>query len=206
MKFRFFNVSAILFACLIQAGFAHALEEPHGAAHGGSSGGLPQFDPTWFASQIFWLAITFSVLYLWFSRKTLPEISGVIANRREHIQSDLDTADKLALEAEFVQNSYEHKLDQARTEARSILDGAGTVMTAKAAQAMESLRERTEREMAIAETRITAARSKAMTEINSVAAQAALDVAYKLAGLDITQDEALAAIDRTSGPENRAQR
>ena len=44
--------------------------EGHGAEHA-SSGGLPQFDPAWFPSQLFWLAVTFALLYVIFAKKTL---------------------------------------------------------------------------------------------------------------------------------------
>ena len=41
--------------------------------------GLPQMNPEHFASQIFWLAITFGLLFLLLSRVTLPKIAGSLA-------------------------------------------------------------------------------------------------------------------------------
>ena len=53
-----------------------AVEGAHGAGmedHGGGVG-LPQFDPSSFPSQMFWLAVTFAILYLFFSNKTAADI------------------------------------------------------------------------------------------------------------------------------------
>ena len=56
-------------------------EEAHG------SGGLPQFDPTWWPSQLLWLALTFAVLYFVFSRSTLPRLGGILETRALRIES-----------------------------------------------------------------------------------------------------------------------
>ena len=94
--------------------------DPHGpvgdATHEASAG-LPQLDPTWFASQIFWLLIVFGALYFIFSRSILPALSTTLENRHEHIQSDLDTAERLKEEAETVQSNYEAVLVDARAKA-----------------------------------------------------------------------------------------
>ena len=72
-------------------------------AHEQSSAGLPQLDPKWYPSQLFWLFLTYGVLYFAFSRNVLPGLSGIIENRRDHIKNDLDQAEKLRAPAEKVQ-------------------------------------------------------------------------------------------------------
>src|SRR5690606_28063422 len=56
-----------------------------------TGGGLPQLDVSTFPSQLFWLFVSFGIMYMIFSRRTLPEISGVLENRQSHIQGDLET-------------------------------------------------------------------------------------------------------------------
>ena len=71
-------------------------------AHGGeaASASLPQLDPTWWPSQLFWLALTFGVLYWLMAGKFLPTLGGAIEERRDRIADDLDQAAEFRRQAE----------------------------------------------------------------------------------------------------------
>ena len=58
-------------------------EYAEGAGHAAEAA-FPPFDPTYFASQLFWLAISFIVLYVLLSRFVLPRIGGAIEERPQH--------------------------------------------------------------------------------------------------------------------------
>ncbi len=88
----------------------------HDHAHG-EKAGLPQMDPTWFASQLFWLAIMFTFLYVVFAKSVLPALSETIDGRRNHIENDLETARRLKDEAEKIHNEYETAINKARETA-----------------------------------------------------------------------------------------
>jgi len=166
-------------------GHADAAGEPGGAhaAAEHSSSGLPQLDASTFPSQLFWLAVTFAVLYFYFSRKALPEISGVIENRRERIQSDLDTAEKLRQDAERAQAEYEALLTGARTEATALLAKAVSTVKEKAESNMAALRERSTEQIAVLETRLAADKKKAMAEMDTIVAEVASQAAEKIVGI-----------------------
>ncbi len=159
----------------------------HGDAHGADaahgSGGLPQFDPTSFPSQWFWLAVTFAIMYLVFSRRSLPAISSVIENRREHVQNDLETADRLRNEAETVQNAYETGLDSARDESTRLVTGAIEDMKRDAENANNRLREKTEQDVAALEQRLAAAGTAARADMETIAAEVAHLAAEKIFGI-----------------------
>ena len=70
---------------LAHPGLALAIEESVEAEV--KSLGLPQFDYTTYSSQLFWMFVTFTICYLVFSGKILPEISAVIQNRQERIEN-----------------------------------------------------------------------------------------------------------------------
>ena len=159
-----------------------AASDAHGDAHGGESGGLPQFEPDWFASQVFWLAIAFAVLYIFFANKTLPDISAVIDNRKNHIQSDLDAAEKLASEADAVQESYHASLVKAQDKAAKELKKVESDMNKAAEEAAEEYRARSEKELQKAEAKIAKAQSAAMDDMNSIAAEAASAAVSKIIG------------------------
>jgi len=105
----------------------HPAEETHtgtehaGDAHGAKPG-LPQLDVTTFASQLFWLVISFAVLYAVISRIAVPKISGVLADRAGRIKGDLDQAALAKANSDAAIANYEKALAEARTRALKLGD------------------------------------------------------------------------------------
>ena len=66
---------------------------------------MPQLDFATFASQIFWLVVTFGVLYLIMARSALPVIREVLQTRQTRIFEDLRKAEKLKEEAQEAKQS-----------------------------------------------------------------------------------------------------
>lgn len=178
---------------------AHELAEGIHAAEHVEKGGLPQFEPDWFASQIFWLAISFTVLYIIFSKKTLPDISGVIENRKNHIQSDLETAEKLTAEADEVHDLYQAGLAKAQDSAAKSILSVEEKMKAKATEAQDNFRSKSEEELNAAEGRIQAAKMAAMDDMNAIAAEAAADAVKKIIGRKTSANEVKPIVEAISG-------
>ena len=82
---------------------------------------LPQLAINTYASQIFWLAVSFTVMYVVFSKKVLPNISEILERRRDTIASDLETAETLREEAESVQAEYEAAIAKAQSDGAELL-------------------------------------------------------------------------------------
>ena len=160
------------------------LEEHHG------SGGLPQFDLTTFPSQIFWLLIMFAFRYMFFAKKTLPEISSTLENRREQVKSDLEIAEKLRAEAEQAQHDYETGLIKAREESTKTMAKTQQKISEKAEKASNDYREKMEKEMAALEGRLGKAQSEAMDDMNTIAAEVASEAAKKIVGISPDLKEA----------------
>ncbi|MAK00068.1 MAG: hypothetical protein CMM13_05245, partial [Rhodospirillaceae bacterium] len=78
---------------------------------------LPQLDIETYASQIFWLIVTFIVLYFLVAKIAMPRIAEVLEGRQERIEDDLDKAETLKKEAYLVKVEYEKALSSAREEA-----------------------------------------------------------------------------------------
>ena len=64
------------------------------------SGGMPQLDPEFWFSQIFWLVITFGILYLVLSKLILPKISDNLETRKSQVLENLELAEKQRNESE----------------------------------------------------------------------------------------------------------
>ncbi len=167
----------------------------HGAAAGhGSAPGLPQMDPTWFASQLFWLAVTFLVLYVVFAKKVLPELSNVLETRREHVQGDLDTAQTLKDEAEKVHQAYDEILDEARQKSSAVFSEIDEEIKLKAESEYKVFQERAQKETDVFEGRIDKAKFDALENMNSIAAEIAAEAAEKIIGVSTDLDKARDAV------------
>lgn len=165
---------------------------PHGAE-------FPPFKTDTFPGQLFWLAITFTVLLVVMWRIVGPRISAVIGERKGRIDGDLAAADKHRTDAEAALASYQSALAEARARAQKAAEEnrqlvANEVEKAKAAAAVEG-----KDATAQAEARIAAMRREAAKHVTIAAQDAAAAIVARLIGATVSPEEAAAAV-KASGP------
>jgi F-type H+-transporting ATPase subunit b len=143
---------------------------------------MPQLDPAFFGTQLFWLAVSFIVFYVLMSKVALPRIADVLELRAEKIAGDLDAAAKARDEAKAALAHYEKSLADARAEAqranREAADAASAANNARLAE----VGTRIGTEIAAAERRIAEAREAAMSNVRSMAVEVAQAAFSKLVG------------------------
>ena len=100
---------------------------------------MPQLNPEFFVSQLFWLVVTFSFLLVFLWRISLPRIGSVLDKRERKISEDLATAKKLQAEAENIQEEIDSQLIQARSQATDILKKTSNSLQNKAEEELENL-------------------------------------------------------------------
>ena len=91
------------------------------AAEGQKSAGLPQMDIATFPSQLFWLVITFSLLYLFMWKFVIPRLGATIEERRDKISNDINDADNLNTEATDILKKYDEQMASASQESNEII-------------------------------------------------------------------------------------
>ena len=155
---------------------------------------MPQFDPSTFASQIFWLAIVFGALFFFLRKYAIPRMETVLEARAQRIQGDLDRAAKLQQDAIKAAETHEAALAQARDEAREIVREAHAKTQADLDARQEKLAADIARQTTEAEGRIAAAKTEAMSSVREIAVEAAQAVASRLTG-GVDADKAAAAVD-----------
>ncbi|MGB8276005.1 MAG: F0F1 ATP synthase subunit B' [Alphaproteobacteria bacterium] len=157
---------------------------------------MPQFDPSTFPTQIFWLVLIFVVLYLVMARVALPRVAQVLDERRDRIDDDLDKAEQLKKEAEEAAQAYERTLQIARARAQLLLKALADQAASEAAAKQAKLNERMAVETKAAEERIDAARASAMGSMRVIAAEAAAAATGKLIGSKPEASQVDAAVDQ----------
>ena len=98
------------------------------AAEGQDSAGLPQMDITTFPSQLFWLVITFAILYIFMWRVVIPKLSTTIEERKDKISNDINEAEKFNSEATSILEKYEEQMSSASQSASDIISESKSQM------------------------------------------------------------------------------
>ena len=83
--------------------------------------GMPQLDPKYWASQVFWLIVIFTALYLSISKLFVPKIKNGLDNRNDKIQNDLDEAKNLKEKSEQKKIEYEKIIEEAKKEVQKMI-------------------------------------------------------------------------------------
>jgi len=78
--------------------------------------GMPQLDPTYWASQAFWLILIFTILYISITTFYLPKIKNNLDDRDNKIKKDLDSANKFKELSELKFKEYEKILENSKRE------------------------------------------------------------------------------------------
>jgi len=162
-------------ASLAFAGGALAAEE-------GGGGGMPQLDPSSFPSQIFWLVVSFAILFLLMWKVALPRVGEVIEQRQQKVSADLDRAEKLKAEVEQISADYEKLLSDARSEANEEIRKVEASIKTSQEKKLHNHDTQIAVMISEAEERIASARKAAMEEIRDVATDAAMSAVEKLIG------------------------
>lgn len=162
------------------------------AAHGGG-GQLPQFQAQYFPGQLFWLAVSFLVLYLLLKNVALPRIAQPQEARQAQRSADLAVAAEANEHAKQVLATYEKSLSMARQQSQQKLAAITQAAQDHAAQQQKAQQQQLQQKLAEAEKQIAANRVKALAEVPAAASAVTQAIVQQLAGLDVN---AAAVIDR----------
>jgi F-type H+-transporting ATPase subunit b len=147
-----------------------------------------------FASQIFWLALTFGALYFALSRYLLPRLATIVEGRDATIAANVAAAARASEQADEAVRRFETRLAEARGRARDTAAKAKSEAEAAAARETARMEAELEGQLAAAETRIRGVRSAAMANVAGVAAEAAQAIAERLGGVQVDPAAAQRAV------------
>src|ERR1700761_3750762 len=155
---------------------------------------MPQFDPTYFASQLFWLYASFIVLFILLSVFALPKIGGVLEERQKRIDGNLDKAAQLKHEAETAIAAYEKALAESRAQAHKILQENAKAIAEAADIRNKAIGEKLAQQIKAGEGRIQAAKDEALGHIREISADLVRASVEKLTGQSAEDAQIEAAV------------
>jgi F-type H+-transporting ATPase subunit b len=155
---------------------------------------MPQFDPAFFAPQLFWLAVTFITLYILMSKVALPKIGAVLDERQRKIDDNLDKAAQLKAEAEAAIAAYEKALADSRSHAHAVIKEASDRLAKQADDRTRELSAKLSEQIKAGEVRIAAAKDKALANVRDIALDVAGATVARLVGASPDQGSLEAAV------------
>jgi F-type H+-transporting ATPase subunit b len=151
-------------------------------------------DPGTFVPQLFWLALTFGALYLLAKRLILPRVGGVIEDRRQRIERDLQKAESLKVETEQALAAYGRALGEARARAGTIGREMHDRLTAEIDKERAKVESEIASRLADAEARIAQSKARAMASVAEIAGDTAGAIVTRLLGKEVSKDEVRRAL------------
>ena len=177
-RLRWFALASLVATVALFGGDHAALAEA--AAEEGHAGGLPQFNASFFLTQLFWLTAIFGTFYLLIQGVAVPAVVRVLETRDGKIAFDIARAEELRNEAAAVSAVIEDKIVHARDHARTILNLANREAENVATARLAMFDAKIAGKVRDAERRIAYARENAMKELPELAGTLVKDVVVRL--------------------------
>ena len=162
------------------------------------SGGMPQLNPEFWVSQIFWLTLTFGILYVVLSKLILPKISANLELRKSQIQENIEAAEKQRESSESKLKEYDEIILKSKLEAKSIFKTAREKALKDINSKKEILDKQIDEEIINAEKEIDSLRKGEKKKINKIAIETSSDLIKKLIGAEVNNSSISAIVDDLS--------
>ena len=167
-------------------------------AFAAEGGGMPQLNPEFWISQIFWLTITFGILYVVLSKIILPKISTNLEIRKSQIVENIEAADKQREASEKKLKEYEKIINDSKIEAKKFFYKAREKILKDINQKKQSLNDELNSEIKKAESEVKELKNKAPEKITKIAIETSKDLIQQLIGIEVNNSSISAIVDDVS--------
>jgi F-type H+-transporting ATPase subunit b len=162
------------------------------------SGGMPQLNPEFWVSQIFWLTLTFGILYLILSKLILPKISANLELRKSQIQENIEAAEKQRENSETKLKEFENIILNSKQKANNIFKDARDKTLKDINVKREALDKQIDEEIKKAEKEIMELKKSAPDKINKIAIETSSELVKKLIGAEVNNSSISAIVNDLS--------
>ncbi len=167
-------------------------------AQSAESGGMPQLNPEFWVSQIFWLLLTFGILYIVLSKFILPKISGNLEARKSQILENIEMAEKQREQSEIKIKEFEKIILDSKNKAKNYFNDARKKVLEDINKKREVLENEISEEIKAAEKEITNLKNNAPEKINKIAIETSADLIKQLIGIEVNNSSISAIVEDLS--------
>ena len=128
---------------------------------------MPQLNPEFYMSQLFWLVLTFTFLFIFLWRISLPRISTVLEKRASKINDDIRLAKQHQAEAEEIQNKINLQLREARLETSELIKTANSNFQDHTSKELEKIDNNMNLKIDETSTAIAKSKAESLKQINA---------------------------------------
>ena len=161
----------------------------------GAEEGMPQLNPEFWASQIFWLILIFSILYMIIWKIFLPKITDGIENRKLRIMNDLNETQKLKENAEKKLKEYNIIIEDAKKEARSIIEDSNKKLESDIKNKKQKFNIEIEEELKSVEKEIKDLKKSSLSNISNIAVQTSTEVIKQIIDTEVNKSNVSAIVE-----------
>ena len=162
------------------------------------SSGMPQLNPEFWFSQIFWLIITFGVLFIVLSKLILPKISANLEARKSQILENIGTAEKQREASENKIKEYEKIILDSKNEAKNYFNKARGQILKDIDKKRKTLKNEINVEIKKAEKEIVDLKNKSPEKINKIVVETSSDLVKQLIGVEVNNSSISAIVEDIS--------
>ncbi len=159
------------------------------------SGGMPQLNPEFWISQIFWLIITFGILFFVLTKVILPKISDNLETRKSQILENIETADKQKEESQKKIDEYEKIILDSKLKAKSYFNEAREKILVDINKKKVALEKDLDEEISEVEKELSDLKNKSGEKINKIAAETSAELIQELIGENVNSSSIAAIVE-----------
>ena len=127
---------------------------------------MPQLNPEFFVSQLFWLAVFFSFLLIFLWRVSLPRIANVLEKRQNKIDENLSTAKELQKSAQEIETKINNEINKAKIDADDQIKKTLLSLQEDVSSQLKSIDKEIEEKVSNAEKKILENKNNQLKNIN----------------------------------------
>ena len=160
--------------------------------------GMPQLDPKYWASQVFWLILVFVILYIALSKFYLPKIKSNLDNRENKIKEDLENAYKFKEQSEAKLKEYGLILDKAKKEVNKIHFDSKNALDKNIQSKKEVIEKEIEKEILKAQKEISELKKSSISSIKNISENITANIIENISGDKLNESSVKSAVEEIS--------
>ena len=160
--------------------------------------GMPQLNPEFWAAQIFWLILIFSILYLTIWKIFLPKITNSIENRKSKVVNDINEANKLKETAENKLKEYNQIIEQSKKDAKKIFQDSKKELDQDIEKKRSKFNKEIEKEIEVIEKEIIKLKQSSLDSISKISTETSAELIKQIMDTEVNNSNVAAIVNEIS--------